>query len=448
MRIQHLFLLFGALAACKDAPVEKEEGQANNAPVANAGSNVEQSADLPVTLNGRGSYDPDGDVLSYQWIMDTVPAGSSLVAGSALSTDAVTTFSPDRSGTYVASLSVTDPAGAVGWDSVIITVGEGALPVADAGPDTTGTEGTTQNLDGSRSFDPTGRTLGYRWELQSVPTGSSLTGVDTPTGATTTFVPDMGGIYIASLVVNNGISDSAPDTAVIRVRSSSPTPPTADAGEDVNGMDCTTLNLVGTNSFDPNGDPLAYEWRLQEKPVDSNADNSNIGDRYAASTTFFPDAAGTYILSLAVFDGTSWSAPDTVSIIATERDFNTVPVVDAGLPQSAEGGNADCRLSGYSYICSSCESVGFNLGDDATVSDPDGDPITLRWELVAGSGTIADPESLRTTVRLEDASPTAPEACEPNAYELQLRATDCTGESSSDLVTYTVSCCGVLAATP
>ncbi|MDX1811554.1 MAG: PKD domain-containing protein, partial [Gammaproteobacteria bacterium] len=39
----------------------------NQAPIANAGSNQTVKARELVTLNGAGSYDPDGDTLSYQW---------------------------------------------------------------------------------------------------------------------------------------------------------------------------------------------------------------------------------------------------------------------------------------------------------------------------------------------------------------------------------------------
>ena len=443
-----LLATLGLLSACKNEGLinDSDTKQGNSPPVADAGADLTQSADQPVLLNGGGSFDPEGSALTYAWLLDSAPVGSRLATGdpSLLGEVVDPAFTPDTEGTYVASLTVTDAEGLSSTPAyVVITVVAGQAPVANAGPDQLGREGDAVNLDGSRSFDPTGRSLTYSWALQLAPPSSALTGVTDPTAVGSSFVPDVGGIYVASLVVNNGVVASAPDTAVIRVSAADPQPPTALAGEDFTGEDCTALSLDGSGSFDPNGEPLIYQWSIQEKPVGSTATNASFGDRAAVSTTFYPDIAGEYLLSLAVSDGTSWSAPDLLIINATERVANNAPVVVAGPGQSVAGGDAECTASGYSYICASCDEQVFILGAGATVTDADGDPLTVRWQLVSGDGTIADPESLETTVRLEGATPITLGACEDNNYELQLSATDCTGATTSDIVTYTISCCGV-----
>jgi hypothetical protein len=218
------------------------------------------------------------------------------------------------------------------------------------------------------------------------------------------------------------------------------------AGEDIAGEDCTALALDGSGSFDPNGEPLTYAWALQEKPEGSTATNANFSSRSAVSTTFYPDIAGTYLVSLAVSDGISWSAPDLLVIDASERVANTPPVVNAGLGATLAGGDAECRASGYSYVCASCEDLTIELGADASVSDSDGDAIVTSWQVVSGDATISDATELSTTARIENAAPITISACENNVYELQLSATDCTGATTSDIVTYTVTCCGVAAA--
>ena len=451
IQLAAVLALLGSLTACKDESLvnDSDTKQGNSPPVADAGSEVTQTADFPVLLNGGGSFDPEGTALSYAWVLDSAPAGSSLpVNDPALLGSAVApSFSADIDGTYVASLVVTDADGLSSPpDYVVITIVAGQAPVANAGPDQLGREGDAVSLDGGRSFDPTGRSLSYAWVLQSAPPRSALTAMTDPTSVVSGFTPDVGGIYIASLVVNNGVVGSAPDTAVIRVSSADPQPPTALAGEDFTGEDCSALSLDGSGSFDPNGEPLIYQWSLQEKPVGSTATNSSFGDRSAVNTTFYPDVAGEYLLSLAVNDGTSWSTPDLLILNATERVANTPPAVEAGVAQSVAGGDAECTASGYSYICGTCDDQTFLLGETATVSDADGDPLTLRWTLVSGDGTIVDPTSMATSVRLEGAAPITLGACEDNNYELQLSATDCTGATTSDLVTYTISCCGVAAA--
>lgn len=444
-RVALLSLLF----ACKNDVAEDSDNKANAQPVADAGSNQEVSSDVPVLLNGGGSYDPEGSALSFAWVLDSAPAGSGLAVGdpSLLGASVDASFTPDRTGTYVVSLVVTDTDGLASAPAyAVITVRAGQAPIANAGPDQAGREGEAITLDGSLSSDPTGRPLTYSWTLQSAPAASALTGLDSDTAVSASFTPDAGGIYVAALVVNNGLVSSAPDTAILRVSSASPQPPTAMAGDDIAGEDCTALALDGSGSFDPNGEPLTYAWALQEKPEGSAATNANFSSRSTVSTTFYPDIAGTYLVSLAVSDGTSWSAPDLLVIDASERVANTPPVVNAGLGATLAAGDAECRASGYTYVCASCEDLTVELGADASVSDADGDAIVTSWQVVSGDVTLGDATELSTTARLENAAPITISACENNIYELQLSATDCTGATTSDIVTYTVTCCGVAAA--
>jgi len=71
-------------------------------------------------------------------------------------------------------------------------------------------------LDGSGSSDPDGHALSFAWTLVSKPDGStaSLTGT---TSVAPTFTPDMSGTYVASLVVSDGQTNSAPATVTITV---------------------------------------------------------------------------------------------------------------------------------------------------------------------------------------------------------------------------------------
>lgn len=90
----------------------------NRAPVANAGVDSTVQVGASVQLNGTSSYDPDGDSITYSWVL-TKPAGSNASLSSA--TSAMPTFTPDVSGTYRASLTVRDGAEDSVPDLVIIT---------------------------------------------------------------------------------------------------------------------------------------------------------------------------------------------------------------------------------------------------------------------------------------------------------------------------------------
>jgi hypothetical protein len=99
-------------------------------------------------------------------------------------------------------------------EQIVIALGVNTPPVANAGPDQTRAVGATVTLTGAGSSDVNGNPLTYAWTLTTRPATSTAT----LTGATTvspTFVADLAGTYVASLVVNDGIVNSAPDTVSV-----------------------------------------------------------------------------------------------------------------------------------------------------------------------------------------------------------------------------------------
>jgi hypothetical protein len=442
-RIISLILPAILLAACGK---DDKTGEANQAPVADAGPNQSVAAASTVTLSGSGSYDPDGDPMTFVWTFDGVPEGSALEGGSFAVNEAAevaTSFSPDVLGTYVISLVVTDAPGNTSTpDRTLVEVVTGEAPVADAGSDHTATTGTAVSLDGTESIDPLGRDLNYTWELAKAPADSALTKVNNANAHTAKLTPDVAGLYVVSLVVDNGLLYSEADTAVIRASVEDIEAPTASAGGDLSGMDCTQIEVDGSESSDPDGADLTYLWNLQSRPGGSAASTSNFGDQAAAKTTFFPDVAGDYVLSLSVFDGSSWSLPDEITITADERSYNSPPTVFPGTTQSADAGEAICEEVGYSYICAYCDPVVIKLGTDAVVRDADDDPLTVVWSVISGSAGIPTPDQIITEAQLGSSQPLEPDACEANEYVFELTVTDCTGATASAQVSHNAICCG------
>lgn len=421
----------------------------NHSPVANAGTDQTVPADAVVSLSGAASTDPDGDTLTYIWSFDHVPEGSTITEAAAPfsanhTNDPTTTFTPDRLGTYVISLVVRDTHGATSAaDYVVVNAGEpDTVPVANAGADQAVPVGTAATLDGSGSYDPLGRALTYSWTVVQKPDGSAVTAVSDPASATPTLTPDKKGVYVASLVVDNGLVTSSADTVTVTATATD-SAPVANAGADQAVEDCTTVSLDATGSADPDLDPLTYYWDVQLKPAGSTVTRSTFSDPASATPTFYPDVAGTYVLSVAVSDGTTWSTPDTVTLTASERSYNTAPAVNAGADQAISAGTAECELSGYVYNCDECADQTVTIGSDAVINDPDGDPVTYRWEILDGSATIANDASLTTTVTLSDLEPEEPGVCNDIETRVRLTVTDCTGASVSDVVNLTASCCGV-----
>ncbi|MEZ4526350.1 MAG: PKD domain-containing protein [Desulfobacterales bacterium] len=91
----------------------------NGRPVANAGKDQTVTEGMTVTLDGSGSYDPDGGIASYQWIQQT---GSAVALSNANAVQ--TTFVAPKVGDVglVFALFVKDKVGLESRDEVLITV--------------------------------------------------------------------------------------------------------------------------------------------------------------------------------------------------------------------------------------------------------------------------------------------------------------------------------------
>jgi len=81
-----------------------------------------------------------------------------------------------------------------------------------------------------------------------------------------TFTADQPGNYVVHLVVTNSAGvQSTPSTVTISTTNS---PPVASAGPDqtVTHIDAA-IQLDGSQSYDPDGDPISYQWSLLSIPT-------------------------------------------------------------------------------------------------------------------------------------------------------------------------------------
>ena len=186
-----------------------------------------------------------------------------------------------------------------------------SAPVANAGADQNVHTTNTVTLDGSNSSDADFDTLTYSWSITSKPEGSNATLSDA-TVAKPTFVADIDGSYIFSLVVNDGEINSAVDSVTV-VAMTANAAPVANAGADQNVHTTNTVTLDGSNSSDADFDTLTYSWSITSKPEGSNA---TLSDATVAKPTFVADIDGSYVIQLVVNDGAIDSAVDTATITA------------------------------------------------------------------------------------------------------------------------------------
>ena len=187
---------------------------ANVVPMANAGAYQNAVAGNTVTLDGSASSDANGDTLTYKWVMISRP----LTSAAALSSDTAMrpTFLADRAGTYVFSLQVSDSKLSSPLSYVTISAGAANVaPVANAGVAQTVARGATVTLDGSASSDANGDTLIYTWTMTFRPTNSAAN-LGTGTNLVRpTFTADVAGVYVLTLMVNDGSLNSSVVTVAV-----------------------------------------------------------------------------------------------------------------------------------------------------------------------------------------------------------------------------------------
>jgi hypothetical protein len=130
-------------------------------PVADAGPDQSVPTLSTVTLDGSGSYDPDGQIeLGYLWQQT---GGSQQVDLSDPTAQSPTFVAPDDPDVLVFSLRVFDQGQvSANTDYVRITV-TNQTPVADAGPDLRVRVEELATLDGSGSYDPDNDELTFEW---------------------------------------------------------------------------------------------------------------------------------------------------------------------------------------------------------------------------------------------------------------------------------------------
>ena len=327
-------------------PLDPLDG--NSRPVADAGDDQELDPTV-VTLDGSGSRDPDGDLLSYTWTRKEGPEV-------ALSDDHAPqpSFLGRESGAYRFALVVHDGHLASLPDEVTVTI-RNVAPAADAGEDLEGVVGAEATLDGSGSVDPNGDPLSFAWtQTEGVPV--SLRGAHNETAA---FTPETQGVYVFQLVTFDGRLYSSPDEVRVTVNGPSNHVPIADAGADRTVTAGDAVELNGSDSSDPDGDALSYTWSQVGGP--SPVVLKGAGSPQAR---FKAPGPGLYEFELVVSDGQVASLPDRVTV-TVESPANQAPVaVIAGLDP-------------------------VHAGDWVTLDgtdsfDPDQDTLTYRWSQTGG----------------------------------------------------------------
>lgn len=185
--------------------------ESNTGPIANAGLDASRLIGATSRLDGSGSTDPDGTLVSFQWSVESAPAGSnaSIVGASS----AIASFVADKVGIYTFALVVTDDDGATDRDTVTVTIGRGAFSV-DAGPDKTlrWREGVVVTAS---YVSEAGPITGVSWSVLSRPPSTGTTPMPADS-LSPGFYGERPGTYVAQLQIT-GPAGVATDTVTFTV---------------------------------------------------------------------------------------------------------------------------------------------------------------------------------------------------------------------------------------
>ncbi|MFC1887732.1 PKD domain-containing protein, partial [Candidatus Cloacimonadota bacterium] len=342
----------------------------NHAPVADAGEDQSVFEGVTVTLDGTGSYDPDEDAITYNWISADGPVLNDVSSATPSFTAPIIPI--NQSFDYVFILEVSDNIGRLtDTDEVVVTVMNiNQAPVADAGDDEDIDEGTLYMLDGSGSYDMDSDELTYLW---TAPVEVTL---DDPTSATPTFtapmLPTNDSVDLSfTLVVNDGIErvSSEPDEVVITVLNINEAP-VADAGDDQSVVEGAVVGLDGSGSYDLDQDPITYLWTA---PAGIVLDDVSLATPNFTAPMLDTNIPLDLVFTLVVDDGIAGRATGSDEVVITVTNINNVPVADAGDDAVIDEGTV--------YML-----------DGSGSSDADNDVLLYFWEAPDGV-SLDDPNS-------------------------------------------------------
>ena len=321
----------------------------NTAPTADAqASRTRANAAQLVSFDGSSSTDAETpQSLTYAWNFGD---------GSPTASGATTEHAYSAPGTYTATLTVSDPKGLTGSDTVTIIVGN--LAPTAAGTVTPSPAYALQGLtfDATASDDAeTPDQLTYSWDFGD---GSQTTAYSSSPTASHSYAE--AGSYTATLRVKDPKGATGSTTMPVEVLpNAAPNAVAESSPSAVSPGQLVTFN--GTGSSDPDGDALTYLW---EFPGSGTATT-------ATTTRTFP-TEGTYQVKLTVTDnhGVADTAITTVEVVAV------LPCEDSTVRRTGSwrvvtGSTA----SGGSH----CDNLGTGTGRDRLVLDVNGPTFGLTY---------------------------------------------------------------------
>ena len=276
----------------------------NTNPIIDAPKEISANTFQPVVFDASKSDDRDGSIVSYRWDFGDGTTGSGAVIKHAYL----------KAGSYRAKLVLKDnfiPVSGVAEQEISVSISDEAnlAPKADAGENRQMMAGEKITFDGSRSQDPNGSILAYRWEFGDGHHGRGI--------APHHIYQKAGNYQVTLTVTDNNDADQLKETStmfvsVLAVPNQSPN---AEAGGDQEVSSGQIIEFDGTKSSDPDGNITAYHWDF------GNGETST-----AARPLYAYHDPGRYQVRLQVTDDHSdaASASNTITIVVNKPVKNEI----------------------------------------------------------------------------------------------------------------------------
>jgi outer membrane protein assembly factor BamB/chitodextrinase len=251
-------------------------------------------------FNASASYDPDGNITSYEWDFGDGTFGNGMIVS----------HEYNIAGPYFVILTVTDDDNDTGWDFATVEVKEmpepeNEPPIADAQPSVQVVQdGEMASFDAFGSYDPDGHIVSYVWDFGD---GGQETGVEA------SHVYPGPGNYTVTLTVTDNDGATGTDTALVTVEEipePENEPPIAQANpgfQEVFAGEEAYLDASG--SYDPDGYIVSYEWDFGMGITKTGITASHVYEE-----------PGNYTLSLKVTDNDGAVACDFATVLVEEKE--------------------------------------------------------------------------------------------------------------------------------
>lgn len=272
---------------------------------------------------------------SYAWTLLAAPAGSTATLDTPLSSNLQ--LVPDKAGSYVVAVRVTDSQGNAGSASRTLTIsgcgsGGAVIAAASASPlapqlrQTTILSVAVTDSNGPGCGAPTTGPFSYNWTL--TPTPLSRVTLSSTSAAQPSFKPDVAGAYSFSVTITDALGFQASASNAVTALDCTLTPSIATAALPV--RDYSATQVTGSVSRAAGcANPFTVAWSFDSIPAGSKAAFDNRAALVPSFTVDVPSS--TWAVHLTAIDSTTGARTSATANVTSDSCGSQPPYATTGI---------------------------------------------------------------------------------------------------------------------